>query len=249
MQGDLRGFAGTEMTHHNAADDRLQAQTNLRFKAAERALQLVKPGMVVGLGSGPTAALWIRLLGQQVLDGNLAIQAIASSPESEALGRLYGIPFTTIKDCYRLDLTFDDADEIGPRLALIQGGNGSLLRGKIIASATKKYIVVGDRSNAVSRLGSVPLPVEVVPLAEPLVSEALRELGFTPNLRRNKKYTPFITDEGNCVLDCIGLEIGNPYMVAAEIDAIVGVVEHGLFLDMTDLALISSGDQIIERTI
>jgi ribose 5-phosphate isomerase A len=237
------------MKHHNASDDRLQGQTNLKFRAAERALELVKPGMVVGLGSGPTAALWIKLLGEQVRDGNLTIQAVASSPESEALGRRYGIPFTTIQDCDRLDLTFDDADEIGPRLALIQGGNGSLLRGKIIASATKKYIVVADQSKAVSRLGSAPLPVEVVPMAEPLVSKALRELGFRPKLRRNKKRTPFITDEGNCVLDCIGLQIGNPRAIAAEIDAIVGVIEHGLFLEMTDLALISSGDQIIERTI
>jgi ribose 5-phosphate isomerase A len=237
------------MTRHNASDDRRQGQTNLKLRAAQRALELVKPGMVVGLGSGPTAALWIKLLGEQMRDGNLTIQAIASSPESEALGRRYGIPFTTIQDCYQLDLTFDDADEIGPRLTLIQGGNGSLLRGKIIASATKKYIVVGDQSKAVSRLGSAPLPVEVVPMAEPLVSKALRELGFTPKLRRNKKRTPFITDEGNCVLDCIGLQIGSPHAIAAEIDAIVGVVEHGLFLDMTDLALISSGDQIIERTI
>jgi ribose 5-phosphate isomerase A len=237
------------MTQHNTSDNRLQRQANLKLKAAERALELVKPGMVVGLGSGPTAALWIRLLGEQVRDGDLTIQAIASSPESEALGRRCGIPFTTIKDCYQLDLTFDDADEIGPRLALIQGGNGSLLRGKILANATKKYIVAGDQSNAVSKLGSVPLPVEVVPMAEPLVSKALRELGFTPKLRRNKKRTPFITDEGNCVLDCIGLQIGDPHMIATEIDAIVGVVEHGLFLDMTDLALISSGDQIIERTI
>lgn len=86
-------------------------------------------------------------------------------------------------------------------------------------------------------------------MAEPLVSKALSELGFTPKLRRNKKRTPFITDEGNCVLDCIGLQIGDPHMIATEIDAIVGVVEHGLFLDMTDLAFISSGDQIIERTI
>jgi ribose 5-phosphate isomerase A len=237
------------MTQHNTSDDLLQGQTNLKLKAVERALELVKPGMVVGLGSGPTASLWISLLGKQVRNGNLTIQAIATSPESEALGRRYGIPFTTIKDCCRLDLTFDDADEIGPRLALIQGGNGSLLRGKIIASATKKYIVVGDQSNAVSRLGSAPLPVEVVPMAEPLVSKALRELGFTPKLRRNKKRTPFITDEGNCILDCIGLQIGDPHKIAAEIDAIVGVVEHGLFLDMTDLAIIISGDQIIERTI
>jgi ribose 5-phosphate isomerase A len=238
-----------EKIHHNSSDDRSHGQTNLKLKAAERALGLVKSGMVVGLGSGPSAALWIRLLGEQVRDGNLTIQAIASSPESEALGRSYGIPFTTIKDCYRLDVMFDDADEIGPRLALIQGGNGSLLRRKILASATKKYIVAGDRSNVVSRLGSVPLPVEVVPMAEPLVNQALREIGFTPKLRRNEKRSLFITDEGNCVLDCIGLQIGEPLMIATEIDAIVGVVEHGLFLDMTDLAFISSGDQIIERTI
>jgi ribose 5-phosphate isomerase A len=205
--------------------------------------------MVVGLGSGPTAALWIRLLGGQVRDGTLTIQAVASSSEGEALGRRYGIPFTTIKDCGRIDLTFDDADEIGPRLALIQGKHGSLLRAKIIASATKTYVVAGDQSNAVSRLGSATLPVEVIPMAEPLVRQALTELGFTPKLRRNEQRTPFITTEGNYVLGCSGLQIGDPHMIAAEIDAIVGVVEHGLFLDMTDLALISSGDQIIERTI
>jgi ribose 5-phosphate isomerase A len=234
---------------HNISDDRRQNQSNGKLKAAERALALVKSGMVVGLGSGPSAALWIRLLGEEVRSGNLTIQAIATSPESEALGRRYGIPFTTIKDCCRLDLTFDDADEIGPRLALIQGGNGSLLRGKILASASKKYIVAGDQSKVVGRLGSAPLPVEVIPMAEPLVSKALSELGFTPKLRQSKKRTPFITEKGNYVLDCIGLQIGAPHMIAAEIDAIVGVVEHGLFLDMTDLAFISSGDQIIERTI
>lgn len=140
----------------NTSDDRRQDQANGRLKAAERALALVKSGMVVGLGSGPSAALWIRLLGEQVRDGNLTIHAIASCPEIEALGRSYGISFTTIKDCYRLDLTFDDADEIGARLTLIQGGNGSLLRGKILASATKKYIVAGDQSKVVSRLGSAP---------------------------------------------------------------------------------------------
>src|SRR5260370_17602168 len=97
--------------------------------------------MVVGLGSGPTAALWIKLLGEQVRDGNLTIQAIASSPQSEALGRRYGIPFTTIKDCYRLDLTSDDADQNGPRLALLPGTNCSLPPGKIIPSPPTKSIV------------------------------------------------------------------------------------------------------------
>jgi ribose 5-phosphate isomerase A len=237
------------MTQHTASDDQLQGQPDLKLNVAKRVLELVKPGMVVGLGSGPTAALWIRLLGEQVRGGNLAVQAIASSAESEALGRRCGIPFTTFNECCQVDLTFDDADEIGPRLALIQGANGGLLRGKIIVSATKKYIVVGDHSKAVSMLGSVPLPVEVVPMAEPLVSEALREIGFTPKLRRNKRHTPFMTDEGNLVLDCVGLQIGDPHWIAAEIDAIVGVVEHGLFLDMTDLALIHSGDHIIDRTI
>jgi ribose 5-phosphate isomerase A len=224
-------------------------QAQLKLLAAKRALEFVEPGMTIGLGSGSTATLWIQLLGEQVRDHGLKIRAIASSEDSEQLGRSYGIPFTTFAEVNRLDLTVDGADEIGPRLALIKGGGGKLLREKIVASATKKFIVVADKSKQVDYIGSFPLPVEVIPMAAPLVSAALLELGFTPHIRMKDATTQYVTDEGNVILDCSGLCITDPYSIAAELDSIVGVVEHGLFLDMTDLALIAGDDQVIERTI
>jgi ribose 5-phosphate isomerase A len=225
------------------------AQAQLKLLAARRALEFVESGMTVGLGSGSTAKLWIQLLGEQVRDHGLKIRAIASSDESEQLGRSYGIPFTTFEETNQLDVTVDGADEIAPRLALIKGGGGKLLREKIVASASKKFIVVADKSKKVEQLGNFPLPVEVIPMAAPLVSAALRELGFTPRIRMKDAATQYVTDEGNLILDCSGLLIADPYPIAAELDSIVGVVEHGLFLDMTDLALIAEDDQVIERTI
>jgi ribose 5-phosphate isomerase A len=224
-------------------------QAQLKLLAARRALEFVESGMTVGLGSGSTARLWIQLLGEQVRDHGLKIRAIASSEESEQLGRSYGIPFTTFEETSQLDVTVDGADEIAPRLALIKGGGGKLLREKIVASASKKFIVVADKSKKVEQLGNFPLPVEVIPMATPLVSAALRELGFTPRLRMKDATTRYITDEGNLILDCSGLLIADPYPIAAALDSTVGVVEHGLFLDMTDLALIAEDDQVIERTI
>jgi len=223
-------------------------QAQMKMLAARRALEFVEPGMTVGLGSGSTATLWIKLLGERVRDHGLKIRAIASSEDSENLGRSYGIPFVTFEECSQLDLTVDGADEIAPRLALIKGGGGKLLREKIVASATKKFIVVADKSKSVDLLGKFPLPVEVIPMATPLVSNALRELGFIPRVRMQgtKQY---VTDEGNLILDCSGLLIADPYSMAAKLDAIVGVVEHGLFLDMADLALVAEDGRVIERSI
>ena len=226
-------------------DDR----AGLKLRAAQRALELVEPGMTVGLGSGSTATLWIKLLGEQVRDQGLAIRAIASSEDSERLGRRYGIPFVNFEECRSLDLTVDGADEIAPKLALIKGGGGKLLREKIVASASKRFVIVADESKQVEKLGRFPLPVEVIPMAAPLVSDALRELGFTPTIRANRDGTRYITDEGNLILDCSGLLMENPDGIAAKIDSIVGVVEHGLFLGMANLALIAAEQQVIERSI
>jgi ribose 5-phosphate isomerase A len=218
------------------------------LRAAQRALEFVKPGMTVGLGSGSAAQLWIRLLGEQVRDHALKIKAIASSRDSELLGRSYGIPFVSFEDCELLDFTVDGADEIGPRLALIKGRGGNLLREKIVASASRRLLIVADESRVVDVLGRSTLPVEVIPTAAPLVGRALQELGFTARVRVQNDGTRFLTGEGNLVLDCSGLAIEDPYAIAAEIDAIVGVVEHGIFLDMVDIALITSGSDLIERT-
>src|ERR1700758_267465 len=157
-----------------------------KLHAAQRALQLVESGMTLGLGSGSTATLWIKLLGEQVRDHGLKIRAIASSEDSERLGRSYGIPFVTFEECKTLDLTVDGADEIAPGLALIKGGGGKLLREKIVASATRRFVIVADESKIVKKLGSFPLPVEVIPMAAPLVGRFLQELGFTMKIRRSQ---------------------------------------------------------------
>jgi len=220
-----------------------------KLHAAQRALQLVKSGMAVGLGSGSTATLWIKLLGEQVRDHGLKIRAIASSEDSERLGRSYGIPFVTFEHFRTLDLTVDGADEIAPGLALIKGGGGKLLREKIVASASNRFVVVADESKEVQKLGRFPLPVEIISMATPLVSHSLRELGFTPSLRTDSGGKPYITDEGNFILDCSGPLIENPDAVATKIDSIVGVVEHGLFLHMAELAVIAGEKQVIVRTV
>src|SRR5271170_6049027 len=230
-------------THHDAEE-----HSGLKLHAAQRALELVESGMTLGLGSGSTATLWIKLVGERVRDHGLRIRAIASSEDSERLGRSYGIPFVTFEECRSLDLTVDGADEIAPKLALIKGGGGKLLREKIVASASKRFVIVADESKQVEKLGKFPLPVEVIQMAVPLVSDALRELGFTPTVRVHADGTRYITDEGNLILDCSGLLIEDPAKLAAKIDSIVGVVEHGLFLNMANLALIASEKQIIERT-
>jgi ribose 5-phosphate isomerase A len=223
-------------------------QTRLKEEAAEKALGFVEPGMTVGLGSGSTATLWIKRLGEKVQNQGLKIRAIASSDDSENLGRSYGIPFTNFEETKELDLTVDGADEVAPGLALIKGGGGKLLREKIVASASKRFVVVVDESKVVEKLGKFPLPVEVIQMAEPLVSDALRKLGFTPKIRMNKDGSRYITDEGNLILDCSGLLIDDPKAMAAKLDSIVGVVEHGLFLGMANLVLVAGKNGVVERT-
>lgn len=233
------------MATHSHSDD----HADLKLHAAQRALELVEPGMTVGLGSGSTATLWIKLLGERVRDHGLNIRAIASSEDSERLGRSYGIPFVTFEECRSLDLTVDGADEVAPKLALIKGGGGKLLREKIVASASKRFVIVADASKQVEKLGRFPLPVEVIPMAAPLVSDSLRKLGFTPSLRVKPDGARYITDEGNLILDCSGLLMEDPGAIAAKLDSIVGVVEHGLFLGMATLALIAGAQRLIERAV
>lgn len=220
----------------------------LKLDAARRALELVRPGMKVGLGSGTTATLWIQLVGEQVRDHGLKIEAIASSEDSEHLGRGFGIPFLTFDQFERLDLTVDGADEIAPGLALIKGGGGKLLREKIVASATDRFVIIADESKVVDKLGGFPLPVEVIPMAANLVERQLENLGFQVEMRRSQDGSRYITDEGNILYDCSGMMIDDPESLAAKLDRIVGVVEHGLFLKMASLAIIATGNGVRERS-
>lgn len=221
-------------------------QDEAKLLAAKRAVEFVAEGMRVGLGTGTTATLFIRELGKAVQNG-LRIQAIATSEASADLARQLGIPLTNFAETPVLDLNVDGADEVAPGLALIKGGGGAHLREKIVASAAKQFIVVADESKVVKTLGKFPLPVEVIQLALPLVTLRLKELGLNPVLRPARQGTgPWITDEGNVLLDCHCGAIERPEETAAEIRNIVGVVEHGLFLGMATLALVAGENGVRE---
>jgi ribose 5-phosphate isomerase A len=211
--------------------------------AAQKALEFISDGMIVGLGSGSTATHFIKLLGARVQQG-LKIRGIPSSANSEHLAKSLSIPIIDFHDTTEIDVTIDGADEIAPGLALIKGGGGALLREKIVASASKKFIVVADSSKIVSHLGKFPLPVEVIPMAAPLVASKLAALGIRPAVRHTPAGAEYVTDEGNLILDCACGEILDPPSLAASIRAMVGVVEHGLFLNMADLAIVSSEREI-----
>ena len=217
-------------------------QDEAKLLAARRAVEFIEDGMAVGLGTGTTATLFIRELGRRVA-GGLRIRAIATSDASRNLARELGIPITTFAETPVLDLNVDGADEVAPGLALIKGGGGAHLREKIVASATRQFIVVADSTKVVQQLGQFPLPVEVIQLALPLVERRLQALGLNPTLRPARNAAgpekPWITDEGNLILDCHCGAIPDPEKTAAEIRAIVGVVEHGLFLNMATLALVA----------
>ena len=199
--------------------------------------------MIVGLGSGSTSTHFIKLLGERVQKG-LKIRGIPSSKSGEDLAKSLSIPIIDFHQTSEIDVTVDGADEIAPGLALIKGGGGALLREKIIASASKKFIVVADSSKIVEHLGKFLLPIEVIPMASPLVAAKLRALGIHPQVRHAPTGADYITDEGNLILDCDCGVIQDPATLAAAIRAIVGVVEHGLFLNMASLAIVSSDREI-----
>ena len=154
---------------------------------------------------------------------------------------------TTFAETPTLDLAVDGADEVGPDLALIKGGGGALLREKIVASAARRFLTIVDASKQVSQLGQFPLPVEVIKMALPIVTRKLIDFGVQPTLRRVAEDSPFLTDEGNYIVDCACGLIEDPQSLAASLRGIVGVVEHGLFLHMASAALIGYPDRVVER--
>ena len=219
---------------------------DLEKEAAARAsLRFVKDGQVLGLGTGSTAAYFIKLLGEEVRRG-LRIRGIPTSDRSRELALSLGIPVVTLDDCQEIDVTVDGADEVDPQLRLIKGGGGALLREKIVASATKQMIVVADASKQVQTLGRFPLPVEVIRFAQALVAKRIRALGADVQLRRNGDGSPYITDENNHILDCRFGEMRDPDGLARELSWMPGVVEHGLFIGMASVVLFARGSEIVE---
>ena len=213
--------------------------------AARASLRFVKDGQVVGLGTGSTAAYFIKLLGEEVQRG-LRIRGIPTSDRSRELAASLGIPLITLDDCQEIAVTVDGADEVDPQLRLIKGGGGAMLREKIVASATKQLVIVADASKQVPVLGKFPLPVEVIKFAQALVAKRIAALGAEVSVRTNADGTPFVTDENNHILDCRFGQIQDADSLARTLSEMPGVVEHGLFIGMASVALFARGSEIVE---
>jgi ribose 5-phosphate isomerase A len=220
-------------------------QDEAKQAAARASLQFVKEGQVVGLGTGSTAKFFIELLGEKVKQG-LHIRAIASSIRSQEQAIQLGIPITTFDECQQIDVTVDGADEVDPQLRLIKGGGGALLREKIVASATKQFIIIVDATKRVPILGKFPLPVEVIKFARTLVEKEIAALGAKVDLRCNPDGQPYLTDENNYILDCCFGQIRDADLLARQLSDMPGVVEHGLFIGMASLVLIADGAEVRE---
>jgi ribose 5-phosphate isomerase A len=223
-------------------------QDETKLAAAKRSMEFIESGMRVGIGSGTTVKYAIELLGERVRQG-LKIIGVPTSNVTADLAAHQGIELATFEEVQELDVAIDGADEIGPELSLIKGGGGALLHEKIVASAAKDFIIVVGEGKVVHHLGNFPLPVEVIPFAAGLVRNHLDELGGKPVLRPGPEGGHYVTDEQNWIFDCHFGAIENPHELAAEIRSIVGVVEHGLFLDMATRAVVadSEGVRLLER--
>ena len=213
--------------------------------AARAAIDLVEAGSIVGLGSGSTAAYAVRFLADRVRDG-LKIVGIPTSQETKRLAEQLGIPLATLDEHGKIDIDIDGADEIDPQLNLIKGGGGAFLREKIIASVSRRFIVIADSTKQVKRLGKFPLPVEVVPFAQSLIKTQIEAMGAKVSLRNYAYGNPYVTDEGHHILDCNFGEISDPAGLAEKLCHIPGVVEHGLFIGMAEIALIGKEGKVIQ---
>jgi ribose 5-phosphate isomerase A len=212
--------------------------------AAERSVQFVENGMVVGLGTGSTTDFAIRKLGALV-KGGLRIQAIPTSLKSKRLATELEIPIIELEETTEIDVTIDGADEVDSHLNLIKGGGGALTREKIVAYHTKKEIIVVDETKIVKGLGAdFPVPVEVTKFGWAATKRTLVDLGCTAVLRTimDEKY---ITDNGNYIVDCDFGRIAQPEVLEKDINAIPGVVENGLFIDLADLVIVGSRQGIM----
>ena len=210
----------------------------LKKLAAGEAVKYVKDGMIVGLGTGSTAMHAIKMIGEMVRDG-IEIVGIPTSKKTEEIAVANGIKIGDLNDYEEIDVTIDGADQIDKKLNLIKGGGGALLREKIVASCSKKEIIIADESKLVEKF-SFPLPVEVIPFGWRRTMDKLKNLGFEPNLRHG-----FITDNGNYIIDCKYEEIA--YGMEEKINNLPGVAGNGLFINMADMAIIAFSDGKIKK--
>lgn len=223
-----------------------QASGDSLARLAARALELVRDGTVVGLGSGRAATAFLRALAARVRDG-LSIRGVPTSEETARLARDMGIPLAGLDEAAP-DLTVDGADEVDPQLDLIKGYGGALVRERIVAAASRRQVILVEAGKLVPVLGSRGrLPVEVIPFAVPLCHRRLEALGCRPRLRTERN-RPFVTDNGNLILDGAVDPIPDPAALERAIRAIPGVVDTGLFLGTADTVLVADGEAVAERT-
>ncbi|HVM92815.1 MAG TPA: ribose-5-phosphate isomerase RpiA [Terriglobales bacterium] len=218
---------------------------NEKEQAGRAAAQLVHDGQIVGLGTGSTAYFAVIALGERVKAG-LKITGIPTSIATGELATKLGIPLTTLEKNPVIDVVIDGADEIDPHLNLIKGGGGAHLREKVIAQASGKMIVIADSTKVVDHLGKFPLPVEIIDFARPVVERKIASLAASIKQRTRKDGSPYITDNGNPILDCTFGKIVDPPALATTLSAIAGVVEHGLFINLASIALVGEGNSVRE---
>ena len=214
--------------------------------AAEAAVELIEPGMTVGLGTGSTAVFAIRKLGTLVAAG-LNVRAVPTSAASQRLAREVGIPLMEFSEVTALDLTLDGADEIDPALNLTKGGGGALFREKIVAAASARLVIFADSSKRVARLGRFPLPVELNPFGWQVAARKISALGAQTALRGGEA-APFVTDNSGYILDCAFGEIPDPVALQTQLAAITGVTETGLFVGMAEAAFVAEGETVTRVT-
>ncbi|HEX2055794.1 MAG TPA: ribose-5-phosphate isomerase RpiA [Nitrospiraceae bacterium] len=217
-------------------------------QAAAKAVELILPGMVVGLGTGSTAECLISLLGQKVREG-LRIQGVPTSLKTADLARRHGIPLLDAQDDWSIDLALDGADQVDPQLNLIKGGGGALLKEKIVAAAAKRFVVMVDHTKCVPELGaSFPLPIEVVPFGCGSIARHIETLTGAKTVLRRQGDQVFRTDAGHYILDLHVGGIEDPAQLERDLNHIPGVVETGLFVGRTNLLIIGKpeGVRLIE---
>jgi ribose 5-phosphate isomerase A len=222
--------------------------------AAARAIDFVRSGMRLGLGTGSTAQHFVDLLGERIR-GGLSVVAVPTSEATRAQAARLGITLATLDDVPELDLTVDGADEIGPDLTLIKGGGGALLREKIVAAASARMIVIADESKLVDVLGRFPLPIEITPFGAAATRRAVEAAAARAGsagpaqLRRGADGHAFVTDGGHWLLDAQLGRIVDPPALAKSLEAVPGVMEHGLFIGLAQAAILAGpkGVRLIER--
>jgi ribose 5-phosphate isomerase A len=217
---------------------------NPKQLVGEKAIEYVKDGMVVGLGTGSTAYFAILKIGELVKNG-LKIKGVPTSKQTEELALSLNIPLLEMADVTHIDVTIDGADEYDPQKQLIKGGGGALLREKIIASITKFYVIIADQSKKSAVLGSFALPVEITPFAKEITLMQLKNLGCQPVLRL-KDGKLFISDNQNYIADCKFTAIENPEQLNQKLNLIPGVVENGLFVNMANIVITEDGNGGVE---